>query len=112
MCEQYSTMWAGIRTTDDLAEPICWRKLSGPFRRIFVTRATIRNAMIENEYFALASSRNTRPTYGPGDRVEVQCLWYGRKPPNTCMHLTLQGEARLVSPEEGAAKVVWNIGRS
>jgi hypothetical protein len=42
-------------------------------------------------------------------RILVQCLWYGRKPPTTWMHITCGTEPRFESNYNGP--VIWNIGR-
>lgn len=87
----WNTDWTGIRKTDPHAQAVTGKKVTSA-HVIWVERATIRNAMVSDAYFLVAEPRSVGAVSGGKQRVIVECLWYGRKPQKTWMHLTLLGK--------------------
>ena len=104
----YNTDWTGIPHTDKNAHPIEHEQVKKA-RAIYVTKASIRSAIVEKRYFEIADVAEPYSTFNSKQRVEVRCLWYKRKPKVTWMHLTLVGEHR--EEPEYTGNVVRNIGR-
>lgn len=109
MKQPYSTNWTGVPHTDKRAHVIGTEAVKNA-HVVRLTKASIRCAIIENAHFEVADVNDIYSTYGGNQRVEVQCLWYGKKPPNTWMHLTHLGECEEVRQFSG--EVVCNIGRT
>lgn len=106
--EPYNTDWTGIPSNDELAEPTSRRSVSNA-TVIHVSRASIRDAVVEDAYFELSTEKGAYGSYAAKQRVEVKCLWYGRKPPTTWMHITLLGPH--IEQNDYTGEVVWDIGR-
>jgi hypothetical protein len=103
-----NTDWTGIPHTDRAASCITYREVRNVMV-VEVTTAAIRGATVDG---AFEVSDHPEPIVVHNDglvRVEVKCLWYGRKPPTTWMHLTLQGKWKLVRSYSGP--VVSDIGQ-
>jgi len=108
--EQYRTDWDDIPDTDSNAEPE--RSEPAPPRRqvVYVKQATIRNATITNAYFLLAEGYAVQQRSNGTERLEVECLWYDRKPKTTWMHITVPPGQYQIQSSEGIS-VVANIAR-
>lgn len=109
MATAYNTDWSGIPMTDASAEPVCLQAVSDAVV-IHITRASIRDAIVENVTFELANLKNAYGSYAGKPRAEVRCLWYGRKPPTSWMHLTLLGPH--TEERNYTGEVVWDFGRA
>ena len=73
-----------------------------------VEDASIRDASVSG-VFEVSDHPSPLAVYKDGlTRVEVRCLWYGRKPSSSWMHLTLRGRWKLIRAHKGS--VVENIG--
>ena len=108
--EQYRTDWDGIPHTDPNAEPVRW-KTAPPHRQVvYVKQATIRNATISNTYFLLAEDYSIQQRSNGTERLEVECLWYDRKPKTTWMHITVPPGQYEIQSSNGIS-VVANIAR-
>lgn len=109
MQEPFNTDWTGVPNRDELAEPVTHRVVSNA-TVIHVTHASIRNAEVQNVTFELASDGEAYGTYAGSPRAEVKCLWYGRRPSTTWMHITLLGPH--TEERNYTGEVVWDFGRS
>lgn len=108
MTNSFNTDWTGIRHVDAMAQIVSHRAVRNA-RVVEVTNGSIRSAKISG-VFQLANHADDPVKTRSGKRqVEVQCLWYGRKPLSTWMHLTLLGECTISENYSGA--VVADIGR-
>ena len=90
MQDDIQTNWDHIPMTCEDAKPVAWRSVTDSVV-IHVTKATIRNATIEDAWFELHEPEKALGSYAGHTRAEVKCLWFGRKPPTTWMHITLLG---------------------
>ena len=106
MPTKISTDWTGIRTGDPLAEVIESKPVEGK-RVVHLAKATIREAIVSG-VFELAEGAKVK-TYAGRRRIEVKCLWYGRKPSTTWMNLTILSPAKIQDGYSGS--VNWNIAR-
>lgn len=109
MLKKYSTDWTGIRRTDPKATVIEWRPATPGARHIYVSKATIRLAVIEGGVFQLDDVVEPIRILRDKQRAVVRCLWNGRKPLMTWMHLTLLSGYEERKNYRG--DVVTNIGR-
>lgn len=110
MLKKYNTDWTGIRLTDPKATVIEWGPATPGARCIYVPKATIRLAVIEGGVFQLDDKIEEPIRMLRGKRCAVvRCLWYGRKPLVTWMHLTLLSGYEKRNNYRG--DVVTNIGR-
>jgi hypothetical protein len=75
---------------------------------IYADEVAIRNAVVKDAYFEIANTVTVGDNFHGKPSVEVRCLWYGRKPSTTWMHLTLRGGWKVITDYSG--KVVRNIG--
>ena len=107
MQDESNTNWDQIPKTSSDAKPIAWRPVVDSVV-IHVTKATIRDATMENVWFELYEPEKALGTYAGHTRAEVQCLWFGRKPPTSWMHITLLGPHEEVRGYTG--EVVADIG--
>lgn len=106
--EAYITDWKGVPSEDGLAEPTARRSVSNA-TVIHVSRASIRASVVEDVYFELAPVKKPYGSYAGKPRAEVKCLWYGRKPLTTWMHITLLGPH--TEHRDFTGEVVWDIGQ-
>lgn len=109
MLKKYNTDWTGIRRTDPKATVIEWEAATPGARHIYVPKATIRLAVIEGGVFRLDDVAEPISILRDKECAVVQCLWYGRKPLMTWMHLTLLSGYEERKNYRG--DVVTNIGR-
>lgn len=86
----WNTDWTEVPDTDPNAEVIFGRNVTNA-HVVWVAQATIRGAVVANAHFLVADPQTVGQPFRGRPAVEVQCLWYGRKPPTTWMHLTLLG---------------------
>lgn len=97
--------WTGIPMTSKTATP----KKAMPVkdaRVVYLKKASIRGSEVGGT-FLLAEGAEVQ-TYAGRRRIEVQCLWFNRKPKTTWMHLTLLSEPMFKNNFTG--EVVSNIG--
>ena len=100
--------WSYVPDTDKKAEPVAWHDVAVGQLVIKVTNAEIRKAVVSG-CFLVVQKDNPR-SYKDGNwRIEVECLWYGKKPKTTWMHLTVNNGFEYVQGYDG--KVISNIGR-
>lgn len=88
--KEWNIDWTGIPRTDRKATT---RSVAvGNAHVVFIERGSIRSAKFENAHFLVAGEtlRWTKKQGKP--RVEVQCLWHGRKPHKTWMHVAYEVE--------------------
>jgi hypothetical protein len=102
-----NTDWTGIPKTDPEAKPVEWR-LEQSNRVIHIADGFIRGATVSGHFRLAEVSEPIRETPSGKLRAQVECLWYGRKPPNTWMHITLQGHYEY---HRGECRVVTNVAR-
>ena len=100
--------WSDIPDTDKKAEPVAWHDVAEGQLVVKVTNAEIRKAIVSG-YFLVVQGDNPTSTYNEKQRIEVECLWYGKKPKTTWMHLTVNNGFEYVQGYDG--KVISNIGR-
>ena len=102
------TDWENVPVTDAKAHIVASESVKGS-AAIHVTKASIRNAEIENCCFELASPVSVPKMRWGANRIEVKCLWYGRKPPTSWMHIAVLGDYEII--ENYSGEVVRDIGR-
>ena len=108
MAGRWNTNWTGVRTLD--AKAIVVETVpSEPGTVIYVPECKIRNATIENVCFQVAPGGRGFHTYDGKERVEVLCLWYGRKPPSSWMNITLPSGYKTL--KDKSVEIVRNIAR-
>lgn len=98
-----NTDWAGIPTTSTTAKPKA--KVVKNARVVVLKKAFIRGSEVSGT-FLLAEGAEVK-TYAGRQRIEVQCLWFGRKPKTTWMNITLLSEP--VFKNNYIGEVVANI---
>jgi hypothetical protein len=104
MTKRYSTDWTGVPMTATTATP---RKLL-PVRNarvVHLTKAFIRGSVVSGT-FKVAEGAEVK-TYAGKRRIEVECLWFGCKPPTTWMNITILCNPRF--EENYSGDVVWDI---
>jgi hypothetical protein len=106
MAKQPRTDWEEVPDTCSNARIIEHEDVRNA-RVIHLTKAFIRGSDVSGTFW-LAPDAEMK-TYAGRQRIEVQCLWFGRKPPTTWMHITVLGGVRYQDNFTGA--VVWDIGR-
>ena len=108
--EHYRTDWDDIPDTDLNAKPVRFESAPPHRQVVYVKQATIRNATITNAHFLLAEGFAVQPRSDGSERLEVECLWYNRKPKTTWMNITVQPGQHEIQSSEGIS-VVANIAR-
>jgi hypothetical protein len=83
-----NTDWTGIPHTCSTAKPR-YKTVSNA-KVVTLDNAHIRGSEIEGASL-LADGAVLKP-YAGRQRIEVQCLWFGRKPANTWMNITLRSK--------------------
>jgi hypothetical protein len=106
MAKQPRTDWDNIPHQTPNARIVDYKDVKNA-RVIHLTKATIRNCEVSGTFLLAAGAE--MKTYAGRQRIEVQCLWFGRKPYTTWMHITVLGGVRHQDNYFG--KVVWDIGR-
>ncbi len=99
-----STDWTGVPTTYPAAEVRELKKVSNA-SVVKLSKAFIRGSEVSGT-FLLADGAEVR-SYAGRQRIEVQCLWFGRKPKTTWMNITL-----LCAPKfdlNYTGEVAWDI---
>ena len=100
--------WTVVPHTDRKATAIAHSVVPAGRRVIKVTNGSIRGSTLSG-YFLVVQGDNPTSTYNEKQRIEVECLWYGKKPKTTWMHLTVNNGFEYVQGYDG--KVISNIGR-
>lgn len=85
----YNTNWREIPKQSRSAS-VSRRRLVENASVIRVDKAFIRGSTVSG-FFKLAQGAEVK-TYAGKRRIEVECLWFGRKPRYTWMNLTLLSE--------------------
>ena len=98
-----NTDWTGLPHTCPTAEPR-YKTVSNA-KVVTLSKAFIRGSEVSGT-FVLADGAVVR-TYAGRQRIEVQCLWFGRKPPSTWMNITLR--SKPVFNDNFAGEVVYNL---
>ena len=98
-----NTDWTGIPHTCYTAEPR-YKTVSNA-KVVTLSKAFIRGSEVSGT-FVLADGAVVR-TYAGRQRIEVQCLWFGRKPPSTWMNVTLRSKPVFNNNFDG--KVVYDL---
>jgi len=104
MATIYNTDWTGVPMTYETASPKKHISVRNA-RVVFLKNATIRKATVSG-YFKLADGADVK-TYAGKQRIEVECLWFGRKPRTTWMNITLLSKPIFNSHYTG--EIVWDI---
>ena len=110
MTSKDAANWAGIRLTDKNAVPIGWAALPIGARCVFVTKGSIRGAVVSG-YFQVADVLNPNSTRAGRQRIQVVCHWYGKKPKTTWMNLTVS-KSGCEDMKNYSGDVICNIGRN
>lgn len=100
----FSTDWTGVPNLSKTAKEKLHINVRNA-RVVFLKKATIRRAVVSG-YFKLAEGAVVK-TYAGKKRIEVECLWFGCKPPSTWMNITLLSEPEFMESYTG--DVVWDI---
>jgi hypothetical protein len=100
-----STDWTGAPTTYGAAAVKEHKSVSNA-SVVKLSKAFIRGSEITNGVFLLADGAEVR-SYAGRQRIEVQCLWFGRKPKTTWMNITLLCAPKFDSSYTG--DVAWDI---
>ena len=100
----YSNDWTGVPILSKTAKEKQYTSVKNA-RVVFLKKATIRQAVVSG-YFKLADGAVVKP-YAGKQRIEVECLWFGRKPPSTWMNITLLSKPEFKDNYTG--EVVWDI---
>lgn len=87
---QWNTDWTGIRFVDRKATTRSATVTKAHV--VFIKRGSIRGAHFEDAHFVVAGEVLRRTEKRGKPRVEVQCLWHGRKPHTTWMHVAYEDE--------------------
>ncbi len=82
----WNTDWTGIKVVDRKARPR-FASVSDA-HVVYVERGSIRGAEFAYAHFVVAGAALKHSRHGAKTRVEVQCLWHGRKPKVTWMNVT------------------------
>ena len=99
-----NTDWTGIPHTCSSAQPR-YKTVSNA-KVVKLSKAFIRGSEITNGVFLLEDGAEVR-SYAGRQRIAVQCLWFGRKPPTTWMNITLLCAPKFDSSYTG--EVAWDI---
>lgn len=102
------TDWRNVPVTDVKAQIIASETVKC-LAAIHVTKGLIRNAELLDCYFEMADLKSRPSMKWGAKRIAVKCLWYGRKPPTSWMHIAVVGGYEIISDYFGA--VVRDIGR-
>ena len=76
-------------------------------RVVYLAKAFIRGSTVGG-HFKLAEGATVK-TYGGKRRIEVECLWFGCKPPSTWMNISILSNP--VFKDRYGEEVVWNIAK-
>ena len=99
--------WVGAANTNPKAVIIDYNNFDGELA-IEVKNARIREAKVSG-IFQIAKIENPFTIVKGELKVEVVCLWDGKKPKTTWTHLSIKNKYKLLTSHEG--QVVSNIGR-
>ena len=102
----YKTDWTGVPHTAKTAKVVRERHVENS-KVIRVDNAYIRGSTVSG-YFKLASEAVVK-TYAGKRRIEVECLWFGRKPATSWMNITLLSEPEFINGYTG--KVALDVRR-
>jgi hypothetical protein len=106
MATKISTNWEGIPSLSTRTTVKEKREVKNA-RVVYLSKASIRNAVVSG-YFKVAEGAEVK-TFGGKRRIEVECLWFGCKPPTCWMNITILSTSRF---ENGYSNTVnWNIAK-
>jgi hypothetical protein len=99
--------WDSASHTNSKAEIIAHTKFNGKLA-IEVKNAYIRKAKISG-IFQIAEVDNPFTVKNGVLRVEVECMWEGKKPKSSWMHLIIKNKYKILLNHKGS--VVSNVGK-
>ena len=99
-----NTDWTGAPRIHSSAKPTKYKTVSNA-KVVTLSKAFIRGSEVSGT-FLLADGAVLKP-YAGRQRIEVQCLWFGRKPANTWMNITLR--SKPVFNDRFTGEVVENV---
>jgi len=99
-----STDWTGVPMTYPYATVRELKQVSNA-SVVKLSKAFIRGSEVSGT-FLLADGAEVR-SYAGRQRIEVQCLWFGKKPKTTWMNITLLCAPKFDSSYSG--EVAWDI---
>jgi hypothetical protein len=102
----YSTNWDQTPTTCKTAKVVRHKPVRNA-RVVYLAKAFIRGSTVSG-HFKLAEGATVK-TYAGKRRIEVECLWFGCKPPTTWMNITILSNP--VFKDRYGEDVVWNIAK-
>ena len=108
MTGEYNTDWSSVPDTNPNAKPTAHRQVKHVLA-VLVHEGFLRGSKFNDCYFEVADSKEPFDTFAGKTRVEVQVLWFGRKPATTWAHVTLIGKYELLRNYSG--EVVANISQ-
>ena len=102
---KYNTDWSEIPDTCTTATVQKTQRVNGA-RVVHLAKAGIRRSEVSGT-FKLAEGAEVKTLWGQR-RIMVECLWFGRKPKTTWMHLAVLSTPRFENDYSG--EVVSDIG--
>lgn len=99
-----NTDWSDGVFTDPGARVVAHEQVEG-VRAVRISRGTIRSAKVADVFELASESTQPKETQSGKLRVEVKCLWFGRKPPKSWMHITVLGTAEVLENYSGLVAV-------
>lgn len=94
------TDWSGIVHTDAKASPRAWREVHASLC-VKVEGARIRGAEVAGVFEIAEHPMPIKLRKDGLPRAHVKCLWHGRKPPSSWMHITMAGKWHLLRSYSG-----------
>ena len=107
MAGEYNTDWNSVPNTHSNAKPESYRQVKNVLA-VLINEGFLRGSTLRDCYFEVADCQQPFDTFDGKTRIEVQVLWFGRKPATTWAHVTLNGKWELLRNYSG--EVVANIG--
>lgn len=106
MAGEYNTDWNSVPNTHPNAKPESYRQVKNVLA-VLIHEGFLRGSTFNDCYFEVADCPQPFDTFDGKTRVEVQVLWFGRKPATTWAHITLNDKYELLRNYSG--EVVNNI---
>jgi hypothetical protein len=108
MAGEYNTEWNDVPNTYPNAKPESYRQVKNVLA-VLIHEGFLRGSTFNDCYFEVADSLQPFDVFDGKTRVEVQVLWFNRKPVTTWAHITLNGKYELLRNYSG--EVVANIDK-
>jgi hypothetical protein len=95
MACEYNTDWNSVPNTHPNTKPLSYRQVEN-VPALLIQEGFLRGSTFNDCYFEVANSPRSFDTFDVKKRIEVEVLWFRKKPATTWAHITLNEKFEFI----------------